>query len=413
MRLTRTMAGLLILTLLGTTSAQSVTVTPLMHISALGGQYFTGETHSTGMNFDGSIVPVLGLTSDLYLIPIYLGSYHETQSVYNFLGQNTLIDKQLDQTGVLRMAWAANPRWRIKPRAGFTKEWIQQSTDESIWSGLFNYQRGFGGISAERIFGNGSVELGYEFGAVEYPHYQALISDPRLTSTGITSSAGSKVLDFNTHELSLQSLLTSADKRWLMNSNFSWVRENFKDQKVMTQNPSGFVQDFSDTQRRDDIFTMTLNQGLRPSNHWTLSIGETFQYYLSNQNAFDASQTFFTPHYYNFVDFQLNPAVTLYLDHAIWDITWGGSYGYRQYSHRHAQEGTGSYMDALIYSMNRGSSLVVRYDLGRGTEKPWLKGFHLMMTGNIITYWSNTRYEVNYPYNYTVFTYLGGLSWDF
>src|SRR5579864_8755397 len=75
---------------------QAVTFTPIAHLNALGGQYFTGVTHSNGANIDGSFVPVIGINSRLYLIPIYVGSYHETQGIYNFLGQNTLITRQLD-----------------------------------------------------------------------------------------------------------------------------------------------------------------------------------------------------------------------------------------------------------------------------------------------------------------------------
>ena len=58
-------------------------------------------------------------------------------------------------------------------------------------------------------------------------------------------------------------------------------------------------------------------------------------------------------------------------------------------------------------------SFAARCDLGKLTGERWLKGFHAVLTANILTYWSNTRYEVNYPYNYTVYNYLGGLSWDF
>lgn len=405
----RLLAGLLGLT----APAMSVSITPIAHVSALGGQYFTGQTHSNGFNIDASVVPVIALSSRLYLIPIYTGSYHETQSVYNFLGENTLIQKQFDQTGVLRLAWAASSSWRLKPRAGFTKEWIQQSTDEDLWGGLFNYTRGFGGISAERVMGNGSIELGYEFGNVEYPKYHALIADSRLTSTGITSSAGSKVLDFHAHETTLQHQITADDKRWALNSRFSWMREGFLDQKVMTQNPSGFVQDFSDSQRVDTIYTLALQQAFKPSERWTVIAGETFQYYTSNQNAFDANQVQFTAGYYNFIDTQLNPSITFTADEALWDATLGVSYGYRRYSHRQKQNTVGTYENSLVTSMNRGTHVTLRYDLGKKTGWRSLKGVHAVITGSVLTYWSNTRYEENYPYNYTVYNYLGGLSWDF
>jgi len=405
----------LILLLMGAGPAAAFTFTPIAHLSAVGGQYFTGSTHSNGVNVDGSFVPVLGFSPAFYLIPIYLGSYHQTQSVYNFLGQNTLISEQMDQTGVLRSAWAMNANWRLKPRFGYTKEWIKQSTDESLENGLFNYTRAFGGISAERVLGNGSLEIGYDRGMVRYPNYQALIGDSRLTTTGINQNAGTDVLNFNTHETSLAYQFGAADKRWNIGTNFTWVREEFTDQKVITTDVSGF-EDFVPTQRTDDIFNLTFQQGFRPGARWGFNFGESIQYYTSNQNAFDSTQLFaapFTYRYYNFVETQLNPAVTLYLDDARWDVTLAGNFGYRQYSHRRVQDGTGAYQDSLIYSMNRGTTLTVRYAIGKNSTQKWLKGLYATLTGNVLTYWSNTRFEGNYPYNYTVYTYLGGLSWDY
>jgi hypothetical protein len=397
------------------TPAEAVTYTPIAHLSLLGGQYFTGDTHSNGGNFDGSFVPVLGLSSRFYLIPILMTSYHQTQSVYNFLGQNTLIEEQLDQTGVLRAAWAINSNWRLKPRIGAKKEWIQESSDETLSDGLFNYHRLFGGASLERALGNGSLEMGYEYGATRYPNYQALDSDPRLTSTGITQNAGTDVLNFNSHELSLLYQLSASNNRWNAGSNFTWIRENFRDQKVIGVDSQGF-QSFEDTQRVDDIFNLALSQTLRTSHRWGYSVGETFQEYLSNQNSFDANQLFGTPFtggYYNFFDMQFTPTVTLFTLEERLQYSLGGTLGYRKYAHRKAQDGFGTNLDDQIHSWDRGLNLVIRYMPYRASSNHWLRGLGLMLTGSVLTYKSNTRYEANYPYNYTVMNYLGGLTWDF
>jgi hypothetical protein len=403
----------LLLSFCVSSTAHALKVTPIAHLNVMGGLYNSGDTHSSGINVDGSIVPVIGINSRLYLIPIYIGSYHETQSVYNFLGQNILINRQLDQTGVLRAAWALNSSWRLKPRVGFTKEWIEQTTDESLSNGLFNFQRAFTGLSAERVFGNGSLEVGYEYGSIKYPHYQALDADPRLTTTGITSSVGTDVLDFHAHDASVIYDQSTSDKRWHLLSTFDWIRENFVDQKVLTVSENGLDQEVGDTQRTDDIFNLALQQLYVPTSRWSFNFGETFQYYFSNQNAFDATQLFYTSRYYNFFDVQLNPSATMTFDDARWDATLGLTYGFRQYSHRRTQDGSGAYMDSLIYSMDRGAVFTLRSDLGRITSRRWLKGIHGVLTSNILTYWSNTRYEANYPYNYTVYNFLLGLSWDF
>ncbi len=386
----------------------AVTVSPLARLSALGGQYFTGATHSNGANVDASFVPAISLTPRLALIPIYLGSYNETQSVYTFLGENTLVQKQFDQTFVLRGVWAASASWRLKPRAGYKKEWAQQSTDQNLWNGLFNYDRVFGGLSAERLVTNGSWELGYEYSRTRYPNYQSLSSDPRLTATGITASAGQDVLNFRSHETSLTYQHQTTDKRLSYSGTFDWVRENFVDQKVITQGSGGF-EDFVDTPRTDDIFNLALQQGWQPNARWGFGLGETLQYYVSNQNAFDAQINLFnapfTYRYYNYVDVQLHPSVTRAWQDGRWQTTLSGSWGYRRYSHRRTQDGDGIFQNGLVHSMNRGGTLTVRYRI--------VKGLYGLLTGSILTYSSNTRYEANYPYNYTVSTYLGGLSWEY
>jgi hypothetical protein len=86
-------------------------------------------------------------------------------------------------------------------------------------------------------------------------------------------------------------------------------------------------------------------------------------------------------------------------------LTVGGSYGYRPYFSRRAQDGQGLYQSQTIYTMSRGASVALRYHL-------W-KGFSAVVQSNVLTYWSNTRYELNYPYNYTVYNYQGGLSWEY
>src|SRR5258708_36491720 len=99
------------------------------------------------------------------------------------------------------------------------------------------------------------------------------------------------------------------------------------------------------------------------------------------------------------------PPIPLTMQEARYDNAIGGNLGYRQYSHRLAQEGSGAYQTRLIHSMNRGGSLTLRYRL-------WKK-LLMVLTSSVVTYSSNTRYEANYPYNYTVAPYLGGLSWEY
>jgi len=380
--------------------AHSLTVKPIVRLTALGGQYFTETTHSSGANVDWAVVPVVEVNSRLRIIPVVIGFYRETQSVYNFLGENTLILRQLDQNAILRLAWDITPHWRLKPRAGYRSSWVEQGTNEKLGTGLFNNTRTIAGASLERILPNGRFEFGYEYQPTKYPNYQALISDPRLTSTGITNQAGTHVLDYHGHDVALAYELGDVDQRWNLSLNFDWIRQGFTDQKTVLD-----LGQFEDENRADDIYVLGMQSQWSLSEHWRTQFNLTTMYNTSNQNAFDANQLKFIPRYYNFIDNQLTPSITWSLNDRKWETTLGLIYGYRRYSHRLTQDGSGFYEDKLIYSQNRGASIVVRYRI-------W-KNLFGMLTGNVLTYWSNTRYEVNYPYNYTTYNYLGGLSFEY
>ncbi len=387
--------------------ANAFKFSPVARVSALGGQYYTGTTHSSGANIDIYIVPAFRLHPRLYLVPVYIRTLHQTQTVRNYAGENTLVQIQADQMSLLRADWIVTPVWHIKPRVGYSNQWIKQSSNESLTSGLFNYNRLTGGVAAQAVLPQGSFELGYEYSLVRYPNYHALAADPRLTSTGVTQAVGKDVLDFNSHETSIAFDTGWTHPPWRWSAKQVWVREDFIDHHVISQRPGGF-ESVLPQNRTDDIFLLTFEESRRFHSRALLSLGESFQYYMSNQNAFDSTHPFFatpfTYRYYNFLEADLNPALTLYLDKAQWELRLEGNFQVRQYTHRRTQDGYGTYQNNLIYQTIRGGTLTLRRKL--------FKGFYLVLTSSILTASSNTRYEANYPYNYTVWNYLGGLSWE-
>src|SRR5258708_4063709 len=181
-------------------STQAITVSPVLRFSALGREFFPASAESTGGNYDATIAPVFGLTPTFYLIPIYLASFKQVPSIYDFLGESTLIERQLDHQALLRPLWAINSVWRIKPRLGFKREYVKQTTDDSLQTGLFNYTRFTGGLSAEAVLPIGSFELGYEYGRSKYPNYQATIDDPLLIGSGLTRGAGADIRNYNSND---------------------------------------------------------------------------------------------------------------------------------------------------------------------------------------------------------------------
>lgn len=388
-------------------SVEALTVSTVARVSAMGGQYRTGSAHSQGVNLDAYLVPAIKVHPRLFLVPIYIRSVHQTQSVYSFLGEKTLVKIQADQTTLLRADWIVSSTWHIKPRFGYINEWLKQSNNESLLHGLFNYNRWLGGCSAEAVLGQHSFEWGYEYSLVRYPNYQSLASDPRLTTTGITQAVGRDVLNFDSHEASIAYDSGTSYRPWNWNGKVVWVHENFGDQKVITQGPGGF-EGVSAKQRADNIVMLLGKQTHQPVGPWFFGFGETWEYYLSNQNAFDAAQTLvspFTPHYYDFWEMAINPFLSFSRNRAAWEIRLDGNLAYRQYLYRRTQNQFGAFQeDSLIYTFLSSGTLTCRRHL--------YKGFYAILTTSVLQSSSNTRYEANYPYNYTVWTYLGGISWE-
>ncbi len=131
-------------------------------------------------------------------------------------------------------------------------------------------------------------------------------------------------------------------------------------------------------------------------------------YYKSNQNGFDVAQLVtnpFTPHYYDFGEFQLRRAVTVSSNQGKFQGTLAGSIGFRKYWERRTQDGNGFFQNQRIYSLHRGVTITTKYRL--------VNHLQLVLTGSALTYSSNARFETNYPYNYSVYSYLMGLDWEF
>jgi hypothetical protein len=135
-------------------------------------------------------------------------------------------------------------------------------------------------------------------------------------------------------------------------------------------------------------------------------LNEVLQYYLSNQNAFDATQANaapFTYRFYNYADAQLLPSITLTVGR--FDTTVTGNFGFRRYSHRQTQDGAGNFTGSLIHTFNRGGTAVTRFRMA--------KGLYLVLSRSLVTYISNTQFELDYPYNYSVFNVYGGMTWEY
>jgi len=102
---------------------------------------------------------------------------------------------------------------------------------------------------------------------------------------------------------------------------------------------------------------------------------------------------------------QLNPTLTTPVIPNRLEVTWLLNLGFRQYTHRQAQDSSGIYQGEPIHVWNRALGGIIRYRI--------TKSLYAVLVRNLVTYSSNSHFDQNYPYNFSAFDILGGLSWEY
>ncbi|MBD3272334.1 MAG: hypothetical protein GF384_07340, partial [Elusimicrobia bacterium] len=249
----------------------------------MGGQYYVdGDNTSFKGNLDAFYVPVINLSESTALLPIYKGFYAGTKGVEELVGGGTLFQTSMNHALYTKMVHRRPSGTVYKASVGGRGEWLAETEDETLSNGLFNNYRYSLGGGLEKPLNNKVLKLGVDFSYTDYINYQALSSDDRFADAGVTSQMGTDILNFYSSDISAamvfafskqMSLLTEYRASYLM----------FPDQKVVQL--SG---EYASSKRHDFMNTINLN-GIVDVASARLGLGYGFQYYLSNQNAYDAN----------------------------------------------------------------------------------------------------------------------------
>lgn len=393
---------ILTLSLLGGGNVHAAKVTPVADVTVLGGQYFLeGNSAAFDGNVDAMVVPVVNFTPKTALLPIYQGSFRGTKDVEDLVGGGTLVQTRMDHSLTLKLVHQFTPNFSLKGKVGYKKEWLKETVDETFSNGLFNYDRLVTGVEMERDKPETKIRVGYDFYTMRYPNYRSLGSDSRFTDVGLTATAGTDILDYNTHELFFE-------KRNKIGEKSSWVwgydvaYKGFQDQKVVTASGG-----YSASNRFDMSHQLSSGVELQKDNV-TFGLDGVFQFYHSNQNSFDASRAFFNKRYYNFGEVHLTPSVSLNIGKGSSGplrTTFFWDFGFRRYTDRIAQDPDGEPTGAKLHQAFHALGFRVKYPLPHGLS--------LRTQANYKVYSSNMNYEKNYRYNYDAVTYFAGLGWEY
>ncbi|MDE2237813.1 MAG: hypothetical protein KGK30_07980, partial [Elusimicrobia bacterium] len=301
-------------------------------------------------------------------------------------------------------------RWRIKPGASFKYEMLQQTADEALGNGLYDYMMYSAGVDFEYVvqepFG---LRFGLDYSGVHFPNYTSLESQAATQFQG-QSLARELVGD---HVLDTQNVLltVSADgplpDRLILEGTGSFLYQRYPNQHVVA--PSG---DLSQPLREDLITSLAgslkaprrLDDGLRLLG----ALDAAVSYDSSNQNSFDATQIHYLPYYYNFGELRVGPSVKIMAgpeDKAV-VLSMGFTYWYRRYPYRPTQDPSSG-----VY--NPGSPTHTHdWMFSSSLSYPMAPHFGMLLAFQFGRAESNQTFQQFYRYDYDTANYLIGFSYD-
>ncbi len=409
--------ALLAVLLLLAPCARAVEWTPILNASFAGGQYFF-ERQKGNLGGNVSLTAAgLGKISDQWsVLPMYSGAYRGTKGIDDGVGSGTLFQQQMDHavsvTGIRKLK---DSTWRVRPSAGYKRQFLNETRDERWGKGLFDYEKISAGVEFENVYKEPfAFRAGLDVFRVRFPNYESLESrsgaDPFGDPLG-RELAPRRVLDTNNIQLT-----ASGSRPWpqddpsvVLQGAWSALYKSFADQRIVESSGQ-----FARTGRRDHAHslggTVTMPVAARwagPDGRLDLSFALSGSYNGSNQNTFDAKFARYIRDSYSYWTMGAGPGATL---------SWGDRrapawasatlrWNRQAYLGRQVQDADG------VYSGTKQRH--DRWTLGLGYGYPLAPKLTMTFRTNIMWASSNHKYEKNYSYTFRTMNYLIGVSYEY
>ncbi|MBI2387013.1 MAG: hypothetical protein HYV14_13555 [Elusimicrobia bacterium] len=397
--------------------ASAVEWTPVLNGSVSGGQYFfQGQRGNLGGNAALTAAGLVKLSERWSLLPMYNGSYRGTKGVDDGVASGTLFQQQMDHTvsmtGIRKLEEST---WRVKPSAGYKREFLKETRDESWGRGLFDYEKISAGVEFENMYKEPfSLRAGLDAFRVRFPSYESLESrsgtDPFGNPLG-RELASKHVLDTYNWQASVSGTRPwpFEEPKYVLSGSYSLLYKDFLDQRIVQTDGQ-----FQDTGRKD--FLQSLGGSImRPipmrvfdgDGRLDLSMAMSFSYNRSNQNTFDATFARFLGDSYSYWTFGAGPAAVLSWGDKKAPAWTSASFRWNRQSYlgRLVQDEVGAYGSA--------KQKHDRYTFSLGYGYPLAPKLTLTFRTNILWAASNHKYQKNYAYAYRAMNYLIGVAYEY
>ncbi len=371
--------------------------TPIGSLSVLGGyNSFDSDTSNQMANVNLNLVPSVKFNDDIAVIPSYTFEYRVIKEAQELADGNILFQKGLGNNLYIKPVITISGDTKLSFKVGYLAQELQESSDESLSNGIFNYNKTTVGVD----YGNKTYNVGYNLYTVNFPNYTNLIDT--TTASQITGNPGNYILDFTAHEFYLMNKF-SLSQKVVLDTTLDYTLKMFSQQTVLTD-----YSVYSSDKRMDNSVLINLfpSFALVPTGPTTISAGLSMNYvfYNSNQGGVDVANSYIA-NYYSYNEYKIGPTFNFSFNMIPLKASLSYEFGMRNYTDRLAQDVNGNnltdkaYVDTSYISMN--------------LSYPLMENLNLNFMPSFVTSSSNVKYESFYKYNYNASSIFVGLSYDY
>lgn len=377
---------------------------PVFDASLLLGQlYQDGVASSWQGNGSLQATPAVKFNEQWGLIPTYAFNYQGTKSVTDLGSGGQLFQDSMSHALLFKGIWK-NGDLKLKPHAGYRWEFLRETTDESWGKGLFDYRKPSAGLDAEYAFAEGwTGSAGFDWYQIRFPNYSSLESGVVGQGLG-RAEAEPHTLDSDNLSWSAGGTFPTPIPEVKGSLNLNWTTRSYGQQHLVVAS-SDLIADT----RVDQIKTISgaLSWGRKLTDDLGLFVNlqGAWTRVDSNQNNYDATLNVFLPNYYSYEERSIQPRVTAVIGPRRVEFAVAYLNSYRTYLSRPAQDASGNYLGEAQYISQDNFT----FDLGVPIDKHW----KAIASANMATASSNQQYQIFFKTNYTLQSYLLGVSYSY
>jgi hypothetical protein len=363
----------------------------------------------------GSFMLNTDFLPQLWLIPTITLNYSSTMQPLNVDDQKFLFTQWLDIyfSGGFNYEFMDNLETRI--RAFFRLDYAQQTMDEQIGKGLYDYiDKGFyfETFFKTEIYYLLETTAGFKYIDKRFPNYESLASMVNPDTIGGTlNAAAKKEKDNLTYSFYISNEMKLGDSGWMAYASFTYDYIPYFDQRIIS--PTG---ELTDAKRIDRFATLDINfpyykdaiSGMEIG--YSLIVKTTDQNYYDSLENLDPGDDVFINNYYSYINHIIKLSLTYEFPFELFTkykpaAVFGFSFDTLNYVNRPAKLQNGTYSDELQQENN----YKLTFDIKQNITDFW----NYYVNTTFIRYMSNMKWEAYGTYNYTDLTISLGTALSF